>query len=91
MKSIVESARGLVQLGAFTEVLNIPGKYLNDHCFIHGHGQWHFFGIVGPVGKGCHSPGSEVSFAHATSEDLVAWKVHKDEYPRLVHGGTHKT
>jgi len=34
MKSIVESARGLVQLGAFAELLNIPGKYLNDHCFM---------------------------------------------------------
>ena len=67
-----------MQLGVFTEVLKIPGRYLNDHCFVRGNDQWHFFGIVGPVGKGCHSPGSEISFAHATSKDLVRWDVHDD-------------
>ena len=81
MKSIVASPRGLVQLGAFTEVLTLPDKYLNDHCFVQGNGKWHFFGIVGPVGKGCHSPGSEISFAHATSADLRTWEVHDDVLP----------
>jgi len=42
------------RIGAFREVLNIAGKYLNDHFLIEKDGEWHFFGIVGtlaPDGK----------------------------------------
>jgi sucrose-6-phosphate hydrolase SacC (GH32 family) len=75
---LVRSPRGLVELGAFEEVLNIPGQYLNDHCFVRHQGKWHFFGIVGPVGKSCFDEGSETSFAHATSRDLRQWELHDD-------------
>lgn len=78
MKTIVDSPRGPVQLGTFTNVISIPGKYLNDHCLVYGLGKWHFFGIVGPSGKGCYSPESEISFAHATSDDLLTWTLHED-------------
>ena len=91
MASFVWTPKGLVHFGDFREVLSIPGKYLNDHCFIHSGKEWHFFGIVGPVGKGCDSPGSEVSLAHATSEDLYQWHPHDDvmrvegEWPETTH------
>jgi beta-xylosidase len=75
---LTRSPRGLVELGDFEEVLAVPGHYLNDHCFIHHQGQWHFFGIIGPVGKSCFDEGSEVSFAHATSRDLHRWERRAD-------------
>ena len=46
---IVPSPYGDVELGAFTEVLSIPGRYLNDHCLIRHAGLWHMFGITGSV------------------------------------------
>ena len=48
---------------------------MNDHCFIRAKdGRFHLFHIVGPAGKGCYDPGSEVSFGHAVSEDLRTWQ-----------------
>jgi len=91
MTASVESMRGLVRFGTFKEVLSVHGRYLNDHCFIHDGRLWHFFGIVGPVGKNCADEGSEVSFAHATSVDMNSWDIHDDvlkvcgEWPETSH------
>ncbi len=78
IQSSTWSPRGLVEFGDFKEVLSIPGRYLNDHCLIYSGSEWHFFGIVGPVGKGVFDKGSEVSFAHASSVDLEHWLMHDD-------------
>ena len=72
-KSVLRSPYGDVHLGAFTEVLSIPGRYLNDHCLIRHDGAWHLFAIVGSVDEK-----REVSIAHATSPDLMRWDVHPD-------------
>jgi len=69
---------GEVKLGAFREVLAPPGRYLNDHCLIRHEGIWHFFGIAGRQGGMCDEPDCEISFAHATSSDLVSWQIHPD-------------
>ena len=54
-------------------------RYVNDHSFIRGRdGKYHLFHIVGPVGKGCYDPGSEVSFGHAVSADLRTWQTADD-------------
>ena len=67
-----------IQIGNFNEVLKYDGCYLNDHClFVHA-GLFHFFGIIGPKGKGCYDAGSEISFAHATSSDLINWNAHSE-------------
>ncbi len=71
--SVLHSPYGNVQLGDFTEVLSIPGRYLNDHCLIRHEGIWYFFGIVGSV-----EDRREVSIAHATSPDLLRWEVLPD-------------
>lgn len=78
MTRSLQSPYGPVEIGTFREVISIPGRYLNDHCLLHHDGLWHFFGIVGPVGKGCYEAGSECSFAHATSADLIDWTIHPD-------------
>lgn len=76
-----DTEHGPIKLGGFREAFCPTGRYLNDHCLIRHDGTWHFFGIVGPVGKGCYSDGSETSFAHATSEDLQVWQ----EQPDVMH------
>ena len=84
MSSVVHTPRGTVQLGDFKAVLSLPDRYVNDHCFVEDRdGVWHFFGIVGPIGKSCHSQGSETSFVHATSPDLFNWTMH-DEVMRVT-------
>ncbi len=65
--------KGPLELGSFTELIRPEGRYLNDHCLICEGDMWHFFGIVGPVGKSCFTQGSETSFAHFVSPDLRAW------------------
>ena len=72
---IVPSPYGDVELGAFTEVLSIPGRYLNDHCLIRHAGLWHMFGITGSVEDPTRR---EASFAHATSPDLQRWEIQSD-------------
>ncbi len=75
--SVRSSPYGDVQLGAFREMLSIPGRYLNDHCLIRHEGLWHFFGIIGDVrGSPGGLHGVEDSLAHATSADLMRWTVH---------------
>lgn len=74
----MRDARADIRLGAFEEVLRVEGRYVNDHCLYRHEGRWHFYGIVGPLGRGCYDAGSEVSFAHATSRDLRVWKVAED-------------
>ena len=89
-----QSPYGVVRLGAFREVLDIPGRYLNDHCLVWSGSEWHFFGIVGtvaPEGKPYGTPPLEVSLAHATSPDLIDWQVHPDvleksgDWPEIRH------
>ena len=80
--SMRTSPYGDVRLGAFEEVLTLPGRYLNDHCLIRHNGQWHFFGILGVVGPIGGAPGSEVSFAHATSRDLEEWDLQPEVLER---------
>ncbi len=77
-EKLVRSPRGLVELGAFEEVFSIPQHYLNDHCFVRHDALWHFFGIIGPVGKSCFDAGSEIAFAHAVSPDLRHWERRAD-------------
>lgn len=72
-ESVLPSPHGDVRLGAFTEVLSIPGRYLNDHCLIRHDGLWHLFAIIGLV-----DDKREVSIAHATSPDLMRWDVLPD-------------
>lgn len=90
-RSVLPSPYGDVQLGAFEEVISIPGRYLNDHCLIRHDGLWHFFGILGIVGPPGGAPGSEVSFAHATGPDLKQWQMHPNviecsgEWPEISH------
>ncbi len=72
-ESVFHGPYGDVQFGAFTEVLSIPGRYLNDHCLIWHDCTWHLFSIVGSV-----DDKREVSIAHATSPDLMRWDVHPD-------------
>ena len=69
---IVPSPYGDVELGAFSEVLSIPGRYLNDHCLIRHADLWHMFGITGSVDDPTRR---ETSFAHATSPDLQRWEI----------------
>ena len=79
--AIFMSPYGEVRIGAFDEALSIPGRYINDHCLIRKDDEWHFFSIVGwtPDAKGSDAGGNEVSFAHATSRDLLGeWKLHPE-------------
>jgi hypothetical protein len=70
------SRLGWVGAGAFTQIYDPTPtgekQYLNDHTFIRDRqGNWHLFGITGPVGK----LGQEVNFAHATARRLTGpWK-----------------
>lgn len=67
------------QAECFRLVHDTGPRYVNDHCIVKGKdGLFHLFHIVGPVGKGCYDPGSEVSFGHATSSDLAMWKPQPD-------------
>jgi hypothetical protein len=68
-----------VHTGVFHEVLSIPGRYLNDHCLIRKDDQWHFFGIVGDAASNCKGVPGEISFAHATTNDLEGeWRLHEE-------------
>ncbi|MBL4576595.1 MAG: family 43 glycosylhydrolase [Opitutaceae bacterium] len=63
----------------FREVYSPTGRYVNDHCIIQGKDHlFHLFHIVGPTGKGCYDDGSEITFGHATSEDLLLWTTQPD-------------
>lgn len=67
------------QAGCFRLVYSPPGRYVNDHCFIEdAGGTLHLFHIVGPVGKRCYDEGAEVSFGHATSNNLESWTAQAD-------------
>lgn len=67
------------QASCFQLVYDSGTRYVNDHSFIRGRdNRWHLFHIVGPVGKGCYDPGSEVSFGHAVSTDLRTWQPASD-------------
>jgi len=62
----------------FRCVLDIPGQYVNDHCLIHAKGLWHLFFIQGEVskpGQVWYRPGNEAKIGHATSRDLLTWKL----------------
>jgi hypothetical protein len=78
MSTTVMSRRGPVTLGSFKEVIRLEGRYINDHCIVRHDNRFHFFGIVGPVGSGCHDADSEISFAHVSSDDLCTWEIHDD-------------
>jgi beta-xylosidase len=75
----IKSTHGIVELGDFKEVISIPGRYLNDHCLVLNGDTWHFFGIVGDTGS--VGVATELSFAHATSTDLLSWTLHADVLP----------
>ncbi len=63
----------------FALVYQPAGRYVNDHGLVRGpDGLWHLFHIVGPTGKGCYDLGSEVSFGHAVSPDLLTWETRPD-------------
>ena len=67
------------QAKCFQLVYDSGRRYVNDHSFIRGKdGKFHVFHIVGPVGKGCYDPGSEVSFGHAISADSRTWQPAED-------------
>jgi len=56
-----------------------PGEYIKDHCLIRHEGLWHFFSIVGSVGRAWMDPGNEERIAHCTSPDLLNWRL--EGYP----------
>ena len=63
----------LVKAGEFVKIYDptIGEKekwYVNDHCFIHGEGKWHLFGITHEERA---DPMHERFFAHATAEKLL--------------------
>src|SRR5262245_185272 len=70
----MSSTQVKILTGRFDEVHRSHARYFNDHCLIRHDDVWHFFGIVGPIGRSCYDEGSEVSFAHATSRDLLQWQ-----------------
>jgi len=70
------SPYGDVCIGNFEEVLSISGRFLNDHCLIQRNNEWHFFGCVGDA------TGVDISFAHATSNNLKNWQIHPDVLSR---------
>lgn len=79
----LSSPYGDVRLGAFEEVLALPGRYLNDHCLILRGDEWHFFGTAGPTSPGRHGDPappapSESALTHATGRDLRSWRPHPD-------------
>lgn len=81
---IVTTPYGDVLIGNFGEVLSVPERYLNDHCLIRAGELWHFFGISGQAAQVVSdepNPG-EISFAHATSQNLREWTVHPDVMQR---------
>jgi beta-fructofuranosidase len=64
--------------GLFRSVFDVPGMYVNDHCLIHARGAWHLFFIQGEVskpGEVWYRPGNEAKIGHATSADLLHWKL----------------
>lgn len=61
----------------FRSVLELPGRYINDHCLIFEDGLWHLFYCEGEVGKGAYDRGNEVNAGHAISPDLIKWSVQK--------------
>ena len=70
----------------FRSVFQVPGGYVNDHCLIHADGKWHLFFIEGEVGRSgqvWYRPGNEAKIGHATSPDLMHWKL---EEPALTTG-----
>jgi beta-fructofuranosidase len=62
----------------FQYVFDIPGGYVNDHCLIREDTTWHLFFIQGKQSSGnWDAPGNEVIIGHATSSDLLSWKLHE--------------
>jgi sucrose-6-phosphate hydrolase SacC (GH32 family) len=67
------------QSKCFRLVYDITPRYVNDHCLLQDRKDcFHLFHIVGPIGKGCYDDGSEISFGHATSKDLLEWHAESD-------------
>ncbi len=63
----------------FKKVYSPQSRYVNDHCILRGKDHlFHLFHIVGPSGKKCYDPISEITFGHATSKDLLQWKEEPD-------------
>jgi beta-fructofuranosidase len=63
----------------FRQVYSPTDRYVNDHCILRGKDHlFHLFHIVGPAGKGCYDNGSEITFGHATSKDLLYWMTQPD-------------
>jgi len=59
----------------FRYVLDLPGRYINDHCLIRQGDYWHLFYTGGSVGIKWERDGNEVQIGHATSPDLIHWTV----------------
>jgi beta-fructofuranosidase len=55
--------------------------YINDHCFIHGEGQWHMFGITREEPA---RPHDEDNFAHATASKLLQLPWEKQPFALTV-------
>jgi len=71
----------------FRPVLQIPGRYVNDHCLIRdGRGIFHLYFILGEVGKGCYTPGNEVIIGHAVSQNLRRWELRPHALEALKDG-----
>ncbi len=59
----------------FRYVLDIPTRYINDHCLIKREERWHLFYTDGSVGRKWMRPGNEARIGHAVSFDLLHWTV----------------
>lgn len=62
----------------FRSVLEIPGRYVNDHALVRVDGRWHLFYTTGRsarAGRHWSPEGNELEIGHATSLDLETWEI----------------
>ncbi|MCE7934083.1 MAG: hypothetical protein DYG96_05765 [Chlorobi bacterium CHB2] len=60
----------------FRKVLEIPNRYINDHCLIRKDSLWHLFYTTGHISKKkWYRDGNEAEIGHAVSPDLLTWRV----------------
>ena len=64
----VSAAPLALDVGPFTKVLDVPGRYVNDHGFYPKDGRWHLHGIYDVQPR--PSTREETDFVHATATEM---------------------
>jgi predicted GH43/DUF377 family glycosyl hydrolase len=69
------------------------GKYLKDFFFLKHEGLWHLFYNIGTAGttQDWMDAGNEEAFGHATSPDLINWRIHPVVLPIVPNTWQGKT